>query len=135
MGDRSADWFGTGFSFPPRIDRGTGRLGLVGDTEIVAQAIRVLLRTAPGERLMRADYGCDLRRYLFQPNTVTTRRLIAEEVTRAIGRFEDRVRLEGVDVIADDVEPAQVNIAVRYLLRRTGTAGSVTEPFRLDGER
>jgi phage baseplate assembly protein W len=129
------DFYGLGFAFPPLVDPAQGTLGTVGDTTVVAQALRILLRTAPGERLMRPDYGCDLRRYLFSPNTVATRRLIAEEVTRAIGLYEDRVRLAGVDVTADDLEPAQVNIVVRYTLRRTGTPGQLTQPFRLDGAR
>jgi phage baseplate assembly protein W len=129
----SRDFYGIGFAFPPLADPATGSLAMVGDTTVVAQALRVLLRTTPGERLMRPDYGCDLRRYLFAPNTVATRRLIAEEVTRAIGAFEDRINLQSVDVTADDVEPAQVNIVVRYAHRRTGDLASLVTPFRLDG--
>ena len=127
------DWYGLGLAFPPLVDPATGTLGTVGDTDVVSQALRVLLRTAPGERLMRPDYGCDLRRYLFAPNDASTHRLIAKEVTRAINLYEDRVRLTGIDVTADDVEPAQVNLVVRYTLRRTGAPGSFTQPIRLDG--
>jgi phage baseplate assembly protein W len=129
----ASDWYGLGFAFPPLVDPETGTLGTIGDTGVVAQALRMLLRTAPGERLMRPDYGCDLRRYLFAPNDASTRRLIANEVSRAINLYEDRVRLTGVDVTADDVEPAQVNVVVRYTLRRTGTPGTFSQPFRLDG--
>jgi phage baseplate assembly protein W len=129
----SNDVYGIGFAFPPAADPSTGRLATVGDTAVVTQALRILLRTAPGERLMRPDYGCDLRRYLFAPNTVATRRLIAEEITRSIQQFEDRVTLQGVEVTADTVEPAQVNIVVRYTLRRTGNAGSFTSTFNLAG--
>lgn len=131
----ASDWYGLGFAFPPRVDPATGALGTLGDTDVVAQALRVLLRTAPGERVMRPDYGCDLRRYLFAPNDASTRRLIASEVTRAINLYEDRVRLIGVDVTADDVEPAQVNLVVRYTLRRSGAPGAVTHTLRLDGAR
>jgi phage baseplate assembly protein W len=131
----NGNFYGIGFAFPPRVDRENGSLGLVGETEVVTQALRVLLRTAPGERVMRPDFGCDLRRWLFAPNTAATRRLITEEVTRSIQRYEDRVRLTSVDVVADDKEPAQVNITIRYQLVRTGTAVTFTEPFRLDGAR
>lgn len=129
----SGDFYGAGFAFPLAIDPATGRLGLIGDTAVVTQALRILLRTMPGERLMRPSYGCDLRRYLFAPNTVTTRRLIAEEVTRTITLFEDRVNLVSVDVTPDDDEPAQVNIAVRYTHRRTGAPGSLTQSLNLNG--
>lgn len=129
------NYFGQGFAFPPRVDPATGRLAVVGDTEIVAQALRMLLRTSPGERLMRPEYGCALRRYLFAPNNVATRRLVAEEIARAVARFEDRVDLAGVDVVPDEREPAQLNVTIRYSLRRTGAPGAFTDTFRLDGER
>jgi phage baseplate assembly protein W len=130
-----ADFYGTGFAFPPRVDPATGQLERIGDTTIIAQALRVLLRTAPGERLMRPDYGCDLRRFLFAPNTVSTRRLIAAEVSRAIPPWEARVDLTGVDVTASPVEPAELDIVVNYTIRRSGTPATLVEQLRLgEGE-
>lgn len=129
------DFYGLGFAFPPRVDPATGALATVGDTAVVAQAIRLLLRTQPGDRLMRPGYGCDLKQFLFNPNTVATRRLIAQEVTRAIRSNEDRVQLDAVNVTADEREPAQVDIAIAYTLVRTGAASGVSVPFRLDAER
>jgi phage baseplate assembly protein W len=127
------DLYGRGFLFPPSVDPTTGRLAEVGDTAVVAQALRMLLFTAPGERLMRPDYGCDLRRFLFAPNTVATRRLIAEEITQSVARFEDRVKLDGVDVTAA-VDPAEVDIVLRYTLLRTGAINSLTTSMRLTGQ-
>lgn len=129
------NFYGVGFSFPIRVEPQEGRMALVGDIDVVAQSIRQLLRTAPGERLMRPDYGCDLRRYLFAPNTTATRRLIAEEIGAAIQRFEDRVQLGAVEVTADPEEPAQVNIVVNYKLRRTGAPGAVEHTMKLNGDR
>lgn len=130
------DFYGLGFAFPPRVDATTGALAIVGDTTVVDQAIRLILRTQPGDRLMRPDYGCDLKQFLFNPNTVATRRLIEQEVTRAINGNEDRVRLDSVDVTVSEFEPAQVDIAVSYTLVRTGAASGVSVPLRLDvGQR
>jgi phage baseplate assembly protein W len=125
------DFYGTGFAFPFRVEPESGRLERVGDTEIIAQALRMLLRTTPGERLMRPDYGCDLRRYLFAPNTLATRRLIATEVARAINRFEDRIDLTSVDVLASEQEPAEVDIVVNYTIRRSGTPATLVEQLQL----
>lgn len=131
----SRNYYGVGFVQPIQIDPNTGRLAMVGDIEVVAQAIRQLLRTGPGERLMRPDYGCDLRRYLFAPNTTATRRLIAEEISASILRFEDRVQLGAIEVNADPNEPAQVNIVINYTLRRTGAPGVVEHTLQLNGDR
>ncbi len=130
----SGSFFGVGFRFPPTVNPETGRFAMVGELEVVTQALRLLLRTTPGERLMRPDYGCNLRSYLFAPNTTATRRLIAEEVSRAIERYEDRVLLEGVEVTAHPAEPAQVDIVVRFTLLRTGTTAILSEAFQLAPE-
>lgn len=37
--------------------------------EMIRQAVSQLLRTEKGERLMLPNYGCNLRKYLFQPIT------------------------------------------------------------------
>lgn len=129
------NYYGVGFAFPIRVEPQTGRITMIGDIDVVAQAIRQLLRTAPGERLMLPDYGCDLRRYLFAPNTTATRRLIAEQIAATIQRFEDRVQLGAIEVTADPVEPAQVNITVNYTLRRTGAPGVVEHTLFLNGDR
>jgi phage baseplate assembly protein W len=129
----SQDFFGRGFLFPPEVDPQSGRIATIGGGDVVEQALRILLRTAPGERLMRPDYGCGLRRYLFEPNTATTRRLIQEEITQSIARYEDRVRVDAVEVTADDIDPAQVNIDVRYTLKRTGAQSTLSETMSLRG--
>jgi uncharacterized protein len=131
----AGDFYGSGFSFPPRVDPTTGALATVGDTAVVAQAIRLVLRTQPGDRLMRPGYGCDLKQFLFGPNTVATRRLIAREVTRAISANEDRVRLDSVDAVANEREPAQVDITIAYTLVRTGAVSGLEVAFRLDQRR
>jgi hypothetical protein len=43
------------------------------------------------------------------------------------------VQLTSVDVTANDVEPAQVDIFIRYTLVRTGQPQALSDAFRLDG--
>src|SRR4030095_16492365 len=92
--------FGQGLGFPPRV--GTdGRLAWSSGEENVRESIRIILLTEPGERLLREGFGCGLRRFLFEPNTVITRQLIHDRIIQAIGRWEPRVALEAVEVEAD----------------------------------
>lgn len=71
------DRYGQGLSFPPRIGA-DGRLAWSSGEENVRESIRVILLTDPGDRLLRPGFGCGLRRFLFEPNTPTTRALIRE---------------------------------------------------------
>ncbi|MCB0206637.1 MAG: GPW/gp25 family protein, partial [Anaerolineae bacterium] len=76
-------------------------------------------RTRPGERLMRPDFGCGLDRYLFEPNSVSTLRLIQEEVKTALARWEPRITLEDVVVATNPEDPRAVDITIVYTLIAT----------------
>lgn len=100
--------FGQGLSFPPRIGP-DGRLAWSAGEQNVRESIRLILLTAPGERLMRERFGCGIREFLFEPNTVTTRELLRQRIIRTIGRWEPRVRVQEVTVESD---PADARLAV-----------------------
>lgn len=95
--------------------------------------IRVILTTDAGERVMREDFGCGLRQYLFEPNTVTTRQRIQDSITQAIARWEPRVSVDGVTVDPDGNDPRRVNVNVQFRLVATQSAGSISLSLQLQG--
>ena len=113
---------GRGLSFPPRIAP-DGRMAWSSDEDNIRESIRVLLLTEPGERVMREAFGCGLRRFLFEPNTPTTRALIAQRVEQAIGRWEQRVELDDVTVEADPEDERLIAISIRFRQVATGSEG------------
>lgn len=118
------DVAGRGLSFPPRIGAG-GRLAWSSDEDNIRESIRLILLTEPGERLMRDDFGCGLRTFLFEPNTATTRALIRERAERAIERWERRVRLEDVSVEADPADDRLISITIQFRQVASGAEGRV----------
>ena len=126
----SARWLGRGFGFPVLPDE-DALLPVVEGPEKVRQAIRIILETDPGERVMRPSFGCGLRRYLMKPNTVAVRSLIADEVRRALDQFEPRIRVESVTVTPGE-ERSAVLIAIAYVHVRDRRAASLVYPFRLE---
>jgi len=129
---RRQNIFGQGLGFPPRVGA-DGRLAWSEGEENVRESIRVILLTEPGERLMRQDFGCGLRRFLFEPNTVTTRALIREAVTNAIKAREPRVAVEDVSVESDEEEPRLVAVEIRFRLIATQAVGRVGLTLQLEG--
>src|SRR5437660_10796803 len=110
--------YGRGISFPPRVGPGGQIVWSEGELN-VRECICLLLRTRPAERVERPGYGCALDRFLFEPNTVATLRLIQEEVKQAIMRWEPRVTLNDV-VVATNAEDARaVDITIYYTLVAT----------------
>jgi phage baseplate assembly protein W len=124
--------FGQGFTFPPRL--GTdGRVALSAGPENIRQDIRVILLTEPGDRLMIPEFGAGLGRFLFQPNTVATHRLIEERVSRALTLWEPRIRLESVTVDADAADAQAAAVTIRYSLIATGASDRIDLSVRLAG--
>ena len=117
----------------PSADRGSGLgtdarggVATVDEERSVRQAVLLLLSTAPGERVMRPEYGCDLRKLIFAPNDATTAGLAIFYVRRALGRWEPRVEVVSLDARASDAAPGRLDIVLIYRLR----AGR--RPQRLD---
>jgi len=129
---RKLNIYGQGLSFPPRVDA-DGRLAWSVGDENVRESLRLILLTEPGERLMREEFGSGLRQFLFEPNTVTTRTLIRERITRAIARWEPRVQLDEVAVEAEPADARVINVTILYRLVATQTAGRIGMSLQLEG--
>lgn len=123
---------GRGVAFPPRLDR-TGRLAWSVGPDNVRDAIRIILATEPGERVMLPSFGAGLGRLLFEPNTPATHRLVEERVRQALTRWEPRIRLDTIHVAADPVERQQANVTVVYTLLASGDQERVAVTARLEG--
>jgi uncharacterized protein len=125
-----AELLGRGVAWPVRPDA-RGALRPAAGADKVAQSIRIILETEPGERVMRPDFGCGLRRYLMMPNTVATRALIQRDVARALAAWEPRIELAAVQVEPGD-DPALVLIRVLYVHLADRRPGSLVYPFYLE---
>jgi len=117
-------YLGAGWSFPVAPDPGTGGLDVAEGTEKVSESIWIILDTEPGERVMRPDFGCGLRRYLMEPNTPATRAAIATEVETALRAWEPRIVVGTVDVTATE-DPSTVLVSISYTLTRDQSVGTV----------
>ncbi|HEY4569054.1 MAG TPA: GPW/gp25 family protein [Kribbella sp.] len=126
------DRLGTGWDLALAPDPVRGALGYRSGPEKVRQAIQVILLTEPGERVMRPDFGCGLRRYLMEPNTIAVRASLQRAVATAIETWEPRVRLLEVSVTPAE-DPAVAVISIRYEHRRDGTSGLLVQALPLGG--
>ena len=107
---------------------------MVEETASIRQAILLLLATAPGERVMRPDYGCPLNRLIFSPNDDTTAGLAIHYVRRAIERWEPRVDVLSVDASAAENAVGRMDIRLEYRIRATRARGVLAVQVQLGGE-
>lgn len=99
-----------------------GRLRFPNLADSVRQNLRVILSTRMGEQLMHPEYGAGLVGFIGESDTITTRRRIHDRVTESIGRWEQRIVLDRVEVNSHDTRPGRLRIEIAYRLRRTGEA-------------
>ena len=123
-------FLGRGWNAPVRPDV-AGRLEYAEGPEKVAQSLRIILDTEPGERIMRPSFGCGLRRYLMRPNTSATRALIRHDVEFGLANFEPRISVNSVSVDPGD-DPSLVLIRIAYLHVRDNRPGNLVFPFYLE---
>lgn len=110
---------GRGLSFPPRVGP-DGRMQWSEGERNVRETIQIILATEQRERLMLPEFGAGLGRFLFEPNTVTTRHQIAERINRALAQWEPRIAVESVSVDADPQDARAATATITYKLVATG---------------
>ena len=104
--------------FPYHVD-GRGRTAETGDADHIRDLIEQVLFTAPGERVMRPDFGSGLLAIVFEPNSTvlaaTTQMLVQGALQQYLGSL---IAVEAVEVEAID---STFRVNVRYVVRRDGT--------------
>ena len=109
-----------------------GRLGYPTLEDSIRERIEVVLRTSPGEQLMRPEFGGGLEEFLNQPNTLLTRRRIHDRIQTAISRWETRILLDRIDVNEVDGHPTHLRVEIWYRIRRTGSTQQLGLTMQLE---
>ena len=115
----SGQILGRGISFPPRVGS-DGRVAWSQGEVNVRECIRVILMTEQRERLRLPEFGGGLGLFLFDQNTVTTRQLIKERISKALARWEPRINVQSIDVEPDPADAQAVIATIAYELVATG---------------
>ncbi len=133
---------GRGWRFPILPDE-TGALGYTEGQPNVEQSLKVLLLTALGERVMRADFGTDAPRLVFAPGSDQYLRLLENTVRAAVRDWEPRVDLLDVRAETDAPDPlvqpdptdpaaeARVTVSIDYQVRQSNSRFNLVFPFYL----
>ncbi|PWT83692.1 MAG: baseplate protein [Blastocatellia bacterium] len=126
----SREFLGVGWAFPIAFERGI--LGLAEHDESIRQSIRIILETAPGERVMRPDFGCGLHERVFAVNDSSTRGAVADDVREALLRWEPRIEVLDVTATPGGIEEEVLQISIEYRVRSTDNRFNLVYPFYLN---
>lgn len=106
----------TNLFYPYQVD-GRGRTREASEDDWIRGLIEQVLFTAPGERVMRPDFGSGVRQLVFAPNSpelaATTQSLVHGALQQWLG---DLIVVESVEIEAVD---ATLTVMISYVVRRT----------------
>jgi phage baseplate assembly protein W len=122
------DFVGRGWAFPLQVGP-RGGIAMMSGPEEIESAIRIILSTAPGERVMRPEFGCGIWDLLFAPVEPNVLGLMAQTVREAIARWEPRIELEEVQASPDPANPEVVSIGLTYSIKATNDRRNLVFPF------
>jgi phage baseplate assembly protein W len=127
-------FLGRGWSFPPTFNLDRGGVEMLEEEADIASSLEILLTTAPGERTMVPQYGCNLDELVFESLDTRMKTLMADKVESAILYHEPRIELEGVRL--DDTTELEgvVLIEVTYRVKSTNSRFNFVYPYyKLEG--
>jgi phage baseplate assembly protein W len=126
----TADFYGRGAAYPLALTATGGIQESVGVARI-EQSIRLILGTQHGERVMRPDFGANLRSLAFATNTPGTANLARHLVETALAQWEPRIEVLDVEV-ANGLEEAALLVDVSYRIRGAPDVRSLVQPVSLE---
>jgi phage baseplate assembly protein W len=126
--DPAKAFLGVGWAFPVSLEP-DGQIAMASYEDDVAQAIRIILGTNPGERLMRPDFGAGLNAFVFEPLNTTTIEMLKKQVGDALVDWEPRIDVQQLSVTMDPDQRNKLALNITYRVRASNSLSNLVYPF------
>ena len=122
------NFLGRGWKYPVEVDR-AGGISMSELDESIRQSMLIILGTAPGERVMRPNFGCNIHDLVYAPNNLNTASLAAHFCIEALGKWEPRIEEVEAHAEPSGDEPNRLDITIKYKVRATNNSRNLVYPF------
>ena len=127
------DFLGKGVRFPVSVNL-NGGVSSSQLEENVRQSIFIILGTAPGERINRPMFGCQIHDLMFAPNNGLTAARAEIYCEEAIYKFEPRIEKVVCAATPNRDEPNRLDIRIEYVIAGKNDKRNLVFPFYLRNE-
>jgi uncharacterized protein len=124
----SRNFLGKGWKYPVEVDR-AGGIATSELDESIRQSIHIILGTAPGERVMRPSFGCNIHDLVYAPNNLNTASLAAHFCIEALMKWEPRIEEIEAHAEPSDDNLNRLDITIKYKVRATNNSRNLVYPF------
>lgn len=90
-------------------------------TDKVASEILHVILTPKRSRIRLPEFGTDLIKFIFEPNDDITWDKVKGEATEAVLKYVSNVRLDDINVIVSEKNPANVYLDMQYTVIKGNT--------------
>lgn len=128
-------FLGTGWAFPPVFYKNTCSAGMVSEIEDIKESIRIILDTFPGERIMQPEFGCTIKRLVFEKNDSSLNVTLSQVIEKALLNFEPRVKFISTEIRDTDASErlnGYIRIIINFSVIITNTRHNIVYPFYLN---
>jgi len=122
-------FLGTGWSFPPSFNKHTKSVDMVSDEIDISQSLKIILFTDLGSRIMRPDFGSDVKNFTFESINKGSIARLSDVVEGAINRHEPRIDLEKVDIDHSNAVDGKLLIQLTFMIKSVNVRTNVVFPF------
>ncbi|SKC95207.1 hypothetical protein SAMN05660461_0288 [Chitinophaga ginsengisegetis] len=122
-------FLGTGWSFPPSFDKPNASVLMVSDVADIEESIRIILSTIPGERTMLPDFGCNIRKLVFEVADSRFSGELNHLIYHALLEYEPRIKLVDTQIVDQTMESGTVYVQINYTVISTNTRHNLVYPF------
>jgi len=119
---------GSGLAFPLSVDH-RGALAMARGEDDVEQALTIILGTAPGERPMRPEFGCEVHDFVFDSIDAAMVGRVEGAVRAALDRWEPRIEVVAVDFDLERAGQGVLVVTITYRIRATNRERNLVYPF------
>jgi phage baseplate assembly protein W len=124
------EFLGTGWAFPPRVEP-SGKIAMSKEKQDIEEAIRIILGTSKGERVMRPDFGCGVHDLVFSSINQALINEVKTSVREALLRYEPRIEVMNLTVSDEDAGNGMLKVSIEYRIRATNNTFNLVHPFYL----
>src|SRR5438876_5836757 len=123
-----SDMLGSGLAFPLSVDH-RGAVAMARGEDDVEQALKIILGTAPGERPMRPEFGCEVHDFVFDSIDAAMVGRVEGAVRAALDRWEPRIEVTDIDFDLAAMNESRLDITISYRVRATSSDRNLVYPF------
>lgn len=129
MAKEIQSFLGTGWSFPPSFDKLDASVQMVSDVADIEESIRIILSTIPGERLMQPDFGCDIKKLVFEIADTWLVSELNHIIYHALLQYEPRINFIGLTAADRSQQAGVLYVQLTYTIIATNTRHNMVYPF------